>query len=134
MSRTLLLADENVTTHRIVTLTFAKHDVRVIAVVDGIQAIERIEHERPDIILADANLPQLNGYEIAQYVTSRPRLAGVPVLILTGAFDTIDESRVRQSGAAGVIVRPFEPAVVINKVKELLGFGDKPDPAPQGAS
>jgi CheY-like chemotaxis protein len=126
MMRTLLLADENITTHRIVALTFAEHDVRVISAVDGIEAMERIERDRPDIILADAHLTKMDGYELARYVTTRPSLAGIPVLLLTGAFDTIDESRVKQSGAAGVIVKPFEPAVVINRVKALLGFGAKP--------
>ncbi len=130
MMRTLLLADENITTHRIVALTFAEHDIRVISAVDGIEAIERIERDRPDMILADVHLTSLDGYELARYVTTRPSLTGVPVLLLAGAFDTIDESRVKQSGAAGVIVKPFEPAVVIKRVKALLGFGDKTAVAP----
>ena len=125
MSRTLLLADENATMHRIVALTFAERDIRVISARDGIEAIELIGRDRPDIVVADANLPRLDGYKLAQYVTSQPFLAGVPVLLLTGAFDTIDESRIKQSGAAGAIVKPFEPSVVINKVKELLGLGHK---------
>jgi hypothetical protein len=59
----------------------------------------------------------------------RRHLAGVPVLLLTGAFDTIDERKVTDSGAAGVIVKPFEPILVMSRVKELLGLA-KQDQSP----
>ena len=53
MPHKLLLADDSVTIQRVIELTFADEDVQVIAVGDGQQAIERIEAERPDIVLAD---------------------------------------------------------------------------------
>ena len=123
MSYTLLLADNSVTTHRVVELTFAEHGVRVVSVSDGDQAIERLKAEKPDIVLADTGLEKVNGYELAEIITRAPQLTGVPVLLLMGAFDTLDEQRVKRSGAAGVLFKPFEPGLVIKRVKELLGFG-----------
>ena len=125
MSHTLLLADDSETTHRVVALIFADRGVRVIGVIDGQQAVERLSAEPPDIVLAGVTLPKVDGYQLAAFMRSQPALRNVPILLTTGAFDTVDEERVRQSGASGVLNKPFESEVVINRVKELLGFGGK---------
>ncbi len=120
MPRKLLLADDSVTIQRVIELTFADEDIQVIAVGDGRQAIERVERERPDIILADVGMPERDGYEVAAFVKSNPALAQIPVVLLTGAFEPIDESRARAVGCDGVLVKPFEPQMVINRVRDLL--------------
>ena len=130
MRRTLLLVDDNPTTHRVVELTFADEGIRVVGVHDGREAIERITAEPPDIVLADVSAERVNGYDLAAFIRRQPGLSPIPILLLTSAFDEIDEYHVRQSGASGVLVKPFEPAVVINRVKELLGLGKNEPPAP----
>src|SRR5687767_11523937 len=125
MPHKLLLADDSVTIQRVIELTFADEDVRVIAVGDGKQAIERIQSERPDIVLADVGMPERDGYEVAAFVKGHPEFKHVPVLLLTGAFEPIDEGRAREVGCDGVLVKPFEPQMVINRVKDLLA-GRKP--------
>lgn len=125
MSHTLLLADDSITIQRVIELTFAEEDVRVLAVGDGKHAIDRIQAERPDIVLADVGMPEQDGYEVAAFVKGNPHLAHIPVLLLTGAFEPIDEQRARTVGCDGVLVKPFEPQMVINRVKDLLA-GKKP--------
>jgi CheY-like chemotaxis protein len=116
----LLLADDSVTIQRVIELTFADEHIQVIAVGDGAQAIQRIEAEKPDVVLADVGMPERDGYEVAAHVKSSPHLAHIPVLLLTGAFEPIDEARARSVGCDGVLVKPFEPQMVINRVKDLL--------------
>ena len=123
MPHKLLLADDSVTIQRVIELTFADEDVQVIAVGDGQQAIERIEAERPDIVLADVGMPERDGYEVAAFVKSTPHLAHIPVLLLTGAFEPVDEQRAAAAGCDGVLAKPFEPHMVITRVKELLAGG-----------
>src|SRR6185436_9603653 len=84
--KTLLLADDSVTIQRVIELTFAHEDVRVIPVSDGQRAIEWLEGGVPDIFLADVGVPGMDGYSLAEYVKSSPRLNHVPVLLLAGAF------------------------------------------------
>jgi CheY-like chemotaxis protein len=117
---TLLLADDSVTIQRVIDLTFADEDIHVVAVSDGDQAIARIEASPPDIILADIGMPGKSGYEVAQYVKQSPRLSHIPVLLLTGAFEPVDQPRAAAVGCEGVMVKPFEPQQVIGRVKELL--------------
>src|SRR5215211_3730150 len=116
----LLLADDSLTVQRVIELTFADENVQVLAVGDGRQAIERIVADRPDIVLADVAMPERNGYEVASFIKSDPRFANIPVLLLTAAFEPIDEARARAIGCDGVIVKPFEPQMLVDRVRELL--------------
>jgi CheY-like chemotaxis protein len=120
MGATLLLADDSITIQRVIELTFADEDVRVIVAGDGQQAVQKIDAEAPDIVLADIGMPRMDGYDVASYVKRSPALRHIPVLLLTGAFEPIDEARARRTGCDGVLVKPFEPQTLVARVKELL--------------
>jgi CheY-like chemotaxis protein len=120
MRRKLLLADDSVTIQRVIELTFADEDIDVTAVGDGDAAIARLESEPPDVVLADVGMPGRDGYEVALHVQRSAALAHIPVVLLTGALQPVDEARAREAGCAGVLVKPFEPHMVIAKVRELL--------------
>src|SRR5687767_4294811 len=130
MAHKLLLADDSVTIQRVIELTFADEDVEVTTVGDGQMAIDRLDADPPDIILADVDMPKRDGYQVAAYVKSRPKLAHIPVVLLTGAFEPIDQARAAAAGSSDVLAKPFEPQMVINRVKELLG---KKRPEDEGA-
>ena len=125
MPHTLLLADDSVTIQRVIELTFADEDVQVVAVSDGDQAIARLDSAPPDIVLADIGMPGRNGYEVARYVKQSPRLSHIPVVLLTGAFEPVDQARAIEVGCDGVLAKPFEPQLVIGRVKELLASEPK---------
>ena len=120
MPHKLLVADDSVTIQRVIELTFADEDIVVTVAGDGRQAIERVRADRPDIILADVGMPERDGYEVAAFVKNDPQLAHIPVILLTGAFEPLDEERARRVGCDGVLVKPFEPQMVISRVRELL--------------
>jgi CheY-like chemotaxis protein len=125
MPHKLLLADDSVTIQRVIELTFADEDVQVTVVGDGKQAMERVLADRPDIVLADIGMPERDGYEVAAFIKGNPQLAHIPVVLLTGAFEPLDENRARTVGCDAVLVKPFEPQMVINRVHELLS-ADRP--------
>lgn len=126
MPHQLLLADDSVTIQRVIKLTFADEDVQVVTVGDGDQALEAIGKQPPDIVLADVAMPGRSGYDVAQHIRTSPHLAHIPVLLLTGAFEPVDEARASAVGCDGVLAKPFEPDLVVSRVKELL---TKPRPA-----
>ena len=139
MPHKLLLADDSVTIQRVIELTFADEDVQVVAVGNGQAAIESVERDRPDIVLADVGMPERNGYEVAAFIKGNPATANIPVVLLTGAFEPVDEARARSVGCDGVLVKPFEPQIVISRVKDLLAGRQPPGmwgtgPAAQGAA
>jgi CheY-like chemotaxis protein len=133
VTHTLLLADDSVTIQRVIELTFADEDVQVVAVSDGDQAIARLESAPPDIVLADIGMPGRNGYEVARYVKQSPKLSHIPVVLLTGAFEPVDQVRATEVGCDGVLAKPFEPQLVIGRVKELLTSETRKSGAPEAA-
>src|SRR2546428_4474756 len=125
----LLLADDSVTIRRVIELTFADENITVVAVGDGDEAIRRIEAAPPDIVLADTGMPGRSGYDVAAHIKRSPRLAHIPVVLLTGAFEALDQTRASSVGCDGVLAKPFEPQVVVARVRELLA---RPRGAPTG--
>lgn len=137
MSKKLLLADDSVTVQRVVELTFADEGIDVISVGDGNLAVERIENEKPDIVLADVSMPGRDGYQVAEFVKTTSHLSHIPVILMTGAFEQLDDDRARQVGCDAALAKPFEPQRVIGLVNQLLrgeggnGYGLAPVPDPQ---
>ena len=129
MAPTLLLADDSVTIQRVIELTFADEDINVVAVSDGDQAISYLDSEPADIVLADIGMPGKSGYEVAQYIKNSPKLSRIPVVLLTGAFEPVDQARANEAGCDGILAKPFEPHLVISRVKELLGIAATARPA-----
>ncbi|HWI18562.1 MAG TPA: response regulator, partial [Vicinamibacterales bacterium] len=107
--RTLLLADDSITVQRVIALTFAEEPISVVTVADGRQAMEKLVAQPPDIVLAGTTLPHVSGYELARFMRSKPELRNVPVLLLSGAFESVDSAQLKSSGANGVLEKPVEP-------------------------
>ena len=130
MNQTLLLADASSTIQRIVELTFAAENIAVVPFSNGEHALASLDRNVPDIVLADVGMPGRSGYEISRYIKNSPPLAHIPVLLLTGAFEPVDQTKALEAGCDGILIKPFEPQFVINRVKELLR---KPKPGTKEA-
>src|SRR5262245_32787890 len=123
MPKTLLLADDSVTIQKVVGISFANEDVRIVTVDNGDDAVARAKEIRPDIVLADVVMPGRSGYDVCAALKSDPALAAVPVLLLTGTFETFDEERGTRVGAAGHITKPFEAQALVALVNSRLAAG-----------
>ncbi|MBI5560447.1 MAG: response regulator [Deltaproteobacteria bacterium] len=132
MPKKILLADDSVTIQKVVTLTLSSEDYELIIAGDGNSAIEKIRKVKPDLIMADIAMPGKNGYEVCEIVKNDPQLKNVPVLLLSGTFETLDADEAEKAGADDHIVKPFESEELINKVRDLLSRSTRPrEPAPQ---
>jgi CheY-like chemotaxis protein len=131
MKRRILIADDSTTIRRVVEHTFAGTDVAVTSAADGVSALALARETGPEVVLCDVLMPGPSGYEIAETLSRDPAFAGVPVLLLTGAFEPFDEARATASGAAGFLAKPFESQVLRDRVLELLA--SRP-PAPPPAT
>ena len=126
----LLLADDSITVQRVIALTFQGEGIEVIAVGDGDQAVDAIDRERPQIVLADLSMPGRDGYAVAEYVKRSPELSkDIRVVLLTGAAEPVEEARSRALGIDGVLSKPFEPHVATALVRRLLTRERPPSPA-----
>jgi CheY-like chemotaxis protein len=121
MRQKLLLADDSITVQRVIELTFADEGLDIATVGDGAQAIEHLRRDRADIVLADLNMPNVDGYAVAEHVKRTPDLVTTTrVVLLTGAFEPVDRDRAQKLGVDGILAKPFEPQVAIELVRQLL--------------
>lgn len=120
--RKLLLADDSITIQKVVDLTFADEGVSVVCVDNGRDAIERLADFVPDVILADVFMPQVNGYELCEYIKQHDELKHIPVMLLVGSFEPYDEEEARRVGANDTLTKPFQSIRrLIDKVGQLVG-------------
>jgi CheY-like chemotaxis protein len=117
----LLLADDSLTVQKVVSLTFTDEDIDVITVGDGDSAIEAIRQTRPDIVLADVNMPGSSGYEVCRSVRESDSTRGIPVILLVGSFEPFDEELAESVGANSFLTKPFQSIrLLVAQVKDLL--------------
>ncbi|HEY4948877.1 MAG TPA: response regulator [Candidatus Acidoferrales bacterium] len=105
----ILVADDNTNIQKMVVLAFQERGIEVITVGNGEAAVRRLPDANPDLVLADVFMPVRNGYEVCEFVKKDPRFSHVPVILLVGAFDPLDEKEARRVGADGVLKKPFVP-------------------------
>lgn len=133
----LLLADDSITIQKVVGIIFAGEDYQLAIVDNGDAALTKARETMPDVLLVDAVMPGRTGYEVCEEVRRDPSLQGVPILLLTGAFEPFDEEKARQCGADDFISKPFESQHLIDKVMSLAELGMRrksAPPAPQPAA
>jgi CheY-like chemotaxis protein len=117
----ILVADDNSNIQKMVGLALKDQGIDVVAVGNGEAAVRKISDVRPDLVLADVFMPVRNGYEVCQYVKGDSALAHIPVILLVGAFDPLDEQEAQRVGADGVLKKPFVPPdPLISMVKSAL--------------
>jgi CheY-like chemotaxis protein len=117
----ILVADDNSNIQKMVGLALKDHGIEVIAVGNGEAAVRKISDIHPDLVLADVFMPVRNGYEVCKYVKDDPALKHIPVILLVGAFDPLDEQEAQRVGADGVLKKPFVPPdPLISMVKSAL--------------
>lgn len=117
----ILVADDNSNIQKMVGLALKDQGIDVVAVGNGEAAVRKISDVHPDLVLADVFMPVRNGYEVCRYVKEDSALSHIPVILLVGAFDPLDEQEAQRVGADGVLKKPFVPPdPLISMVKSAL--------------
>jgi CheY-like chemotaxis protein len=136
----ILVADDNSNIQKMVVLALKDQGIEVVAVGNGEAAVRKISDVKPDLVLADIFMPVRNGYEVCKFVKDASSLSHIPVILLVGAFDPLDEQEAQRVGADGVLKKPFVPPdPLISMVKSALARagvvlgGSAPPPAPTPA-
>ncbi|RPI35259.1 MAG: response regulator [Nitrospiraceae bacterium] len=122
MAHKLLLADDSITIQKVVELVLAEEDFEIKSVSNGEDALNILESFNPDIVLADIEMPKVNGYTLCEKIKKNLSTAHVPVILLAGAFEPMDEELARQVGADDSLIKPFESQELISKINALLAM------------
>jgi len=111
--------------------TLQWREVEVLGAGDGTRALDLVEHERPDIVLLDIGLPDLDGFEVLRQVRA---FSDVPVLMLTARDDTLDKVKGLELGADDYVTKPFNHLELLARVRAVLRRLDMPAPSSRAPS
>ena len=116
----ILIADDNKQIRMLVSATLRAGGYELIEAADGAEALEMAVSERPDLVLLDVMMPNLDGFEVLHFLRKRPECAGCKVVMLTTAASMADMQRGAKEGADGYVVKPFQPADLKAVVANVL--------------
>jgi twitching motility two-component system response regulator PilG len=118
--KVILVVDDSPTVRKIVKVTLTKMGYRVVMAEDGLEALTKIEDEKPDLILLDIIMPHLDGYQLCSLIKKKPHYKHIPVVMLSGKDGFFDKVRGRLAGSTGYITKPFQPDVLTETVEKNL--------------
>ncbi len=116
----ILVVDDAVDIATILTLTLRRAGFVVATAADGVDALERLAGEVPDLIVLDVMMPRLDGLEMLQRIRASPVTAAIPVLLLSARTQVADRLAGFDRGADDYLAKPFDPGEVVARVRSLL--------------
>jgi sigma-B regulation protein RsbU (phosphoserine phosphatase) len=116
----ILVVDDEADISTILTVTLRRAGYEVASAADGIEAVEAILRQAPDLILLDVMMPRSDGLETLRRIRQHPPTAQVPVIMLTARSGLADKMAGFERGADDYVAKPFEPAEVVARVSALL--------------
>jgi len=105
-----------------VTLRLQKSGFSVVTAEGGVEGLEQVLKQKPDLILLDIIMPGMDGFEVCQKLKSDPRTAKIPVIVTTAAGMDDVEHRCLAVGAEECVRKPYDAADLLRKIAELLGI------------
>jgi len=119
---TILIVDDHVLNRQFLMTLLGFSGHRLMEAASGIEALKLIEHDRPDLIISDILMPNMDGYEFVARVRENPETADVPIIFYTATYREREAVAVAQScGVRWVLPKPSDPDVIMNTVQEALG-------------
>jgi len=116
----VLVTDDEPITRMLVKLLLERENFEVLEAANGRQAVEIATRERPDLLIADLNMPEMDGYEAIARLRRDMTLATLPIMVLTSEEGPGVERRVLELGADDYILKPFDPAVLLSRVHAVF--------------
>jgi two-component system, OmpR family, phosphate regulon response regulator PhoB len=116
----------------LVAYHLTKEGYRVRTAEGGVEALEAVSAERPDLILLDLNLPGFSGYDVLTEIRRRPGVTDVPVVMLTARREESDRIKGFELGADDYLTKPFSPRELVLRVAAVLRRAQAPAVAGAG--
>ncbi len=125
--KTVLVVEDSPTTRKVIKMTLQSGGFRVIEAIDGVEALSKLNDDRPDLVLLDIMLPKIDGYKVLSILKKNGDTRDIPVIMLTSKNRIIDKVKGHLSAANAYLTKPFKPAELISIVHSIL---DKNAPHP----
>lgn len=116
----IVIADDDAGVRRLIELALRKDRHRLTMAVNGLRALEEIQADRPDLIIADLMMPEMSGLELLATLKSSPLLEAIPVIVVTAAGQQAHVEEARRMGATACVLKPFAQGEFLATIRTAL--------------
>jgi two-component system chemotaxis response regulator CheY len=118
-SKLILTVDDSATIRDLLLSELSGLGYRVMQAEDGINGLEMLAIEAPDVIITDITMPRMDGIGFIRNVRGDERYKSTPILVLTTESDPTAKERAKRAGATGWIVKPFDPRKLAEAIRKV---------------
>ena len=118
--KTILVVDDSATVRKLISSKLEKSGHFVICAEDGVEALERLTEQVPDLVLLDISMPRMDGYEVCKQIRANPAARDLPVVMISGKDGFFDKVRGRMAGSTGYVTKPFGPETLMKALETYL--------------
>ncbi len=119
-NRKILVVDDSPTVRKLISGKLEKCGHEVVCAIDGVDALEKINELKPDLVLLDITMPRMDGYQVCKLIRNNETTKDVPVVMISGKDGFFDKVRGRMAGTSGYITKPFGPETLMKTVETYL--------------
>ncbi|MEJ2557078.1 MAG: response regulator transcription factor [Anaerolineae bacterium] len=129
-AKLILVVDDEPRMRRFMRMNLDLEGYRVIEASNGMEAIDRVREDLPDLVLLDVMMPEMDGFEALRFIR---KTSSVPIIMLTVKGDEEDRVRGLELGADDYVTKPFSPRELASRIKAVLRRSEMPAPADQSS-
>jgi len=115
-----LVVDDSITVRRVMERFLERNGIRVMTAKDGFDAISVLQEAKPDIILLDIEMPNMDGYEFATHVRNDPRVSDVPIIMITSRVGDKHRARAIEIGVNDYLGKPYQDSQLLEAIRRLF--------------
>ena len=120
MAARVLLIEDNRPSLELMSYLLHAFGHTSLAAYNGLDGLEAIRRERPDLVICDIDLPRLDGYTLAGRAKADPELRGIPLVAVTALAMVGDRDRALRAGFDGYLAKPIEPETFVQEIERYL--------------
>lgn len=128
----ILVIDDDPLAARLMRLSLSSEGFQVRTAANAVEGLRAVQAERPDLIILDIMMPDMDGLQLCQQLRSQPSTAQIPIILLTGKTQVDDKITGLRAGADDYITKPADPREVVLRVEALLARTRRSAPVKQG--
>jgi len=123
MIQTVLIIDDSLPIHTLIREQFVGEPCHFLSAFTGTEGLAIAELERPDLVLLDVDLPDINGFDVCRHLAALPAMRNTPVVFLTASASPDEKVCGLQLEAADYITKPFDPSELHLRIRSVLRTG-----------
>ena len=121
MAKRILIVDDEVHLVEMVKMRLEAAGYEIISAYDGQEGFDKAKRDKPDLIILDLMLPKMDGYKVCGLLKNDARYSKIPIIMFTARVQEEDVRLGKDLGAEEYVTKPFDPKILLSKIKELLG-------------